>query len=308
MAALVGTAGTAHADDSVTLQGAAFPDDRAFLTYVACSDFFGAAVPPQLRINLGPDAAPIGRRSIGLVPAGAGSAAGPYARFDSLAAATARVSVTAEQGTTGVSYAWYAAPDTPAGHAWSGRADVSVAPGGWHQVDAAGLDYAWTLVDLASGQRVDDGGLAGIADFTAVHGAGPGYVVTGFGCDGHEFNVDAVQAGDAGSVRTYDFEGLQVTTTIAASATEVAAGAPAELTGTVTDTQGRVLGDPLVLEARAPGDPSWQVVEELVVADADGVARVEVRPEATTEYRWVLPESQYADAGASVPLVVTVGR
>jgi hypothetical protein len=304
--AVLGSATASHADDQQVLRGAGFPDDSAFLTYVACDGFFGAASPPQLRINLGPDVAPLGRRSMGFVPAAPGSGAGPYTRLDSLATGSARLSVAAEEGTTGVSYAWYSAPDAPSGKAWSGRADVPVAAGGWRQVDAGTLSYRWTLVDLASRQPVRDGGSASLAGFTAQHGDGPGYVVTGFGCDGQDFNIDAVQAGTPGDVSTFDFEGLQVSTSIGASRQAVRPGRPTVLTGTVTDTAGRVLGDPLVLEARPPGGV-WSVVADLVLAEADGVVRHEVAPDATMEYRWVLPESQYADAGVSLGLLVTVG-
>jgi hypothetical protein len=306
--ALCAPMATAQADDTHVLQGADFPDDSTFLTYVGCADFFGAASPPQLRINLGPAAAPLGRRSMGLVPAAAGSAAGPYARLDSLGSGTVRFSATSVAGTTGVSYVWYAAPDAGPGQAWAGRAEVSVPAGGWRQVDAATLGYSWTLVDLMTRKPVKAAGQATIGAFTTAHGDGPGYVVTGFGCDGNAFNIDALQAGGPGDVSTYDFEGLTVSTAIAATRPQVGPGETTVISGTVTDGDGRVLGDPLVLEARPRGAAGWQVVEELVVPDPDGVARAEVAPETATDYRWVLPESQYADAGVSAPLTVAVSR
>jgi hypothetical protein len=270
-----------------------------FLTYVPCGSFFGSAAAPQLRINLGPGVAPLGRRSFGLVPSGPGSASGPFVALDSVARQSATVAVNAQAGTTGASYVWISTPDAPAGQAWSGRADISAAAG-WQDVDSASLTYTWTRYSVTTGQPVADGGRATAREFTDAHGDGPGYAVLGFGCDGHAFNVDAVRGGGT----TYDFEGIDVTTSISASDVSVPAGGKAVIRGTVRDLSGRITGDPLVLQARAPGTDTWRTLEADVLADGDGVARSQVVVEETTEYRWFRPQSQYADSGSTDPVLV----
>ena len=73
----------------------------------------------------------------------------------------------------------------------------------------------------------------------------------------------------------------------------------------MTDPGGRVTGDPLVLESRAPGG-EWTSTGRTVLGDAGGVARIDVPVTETTEFRWHRPESQYADEGWSDPVTVTV--
>lgn len=293
----------AGAAGSRTVSGAATGDADVYLTYVACDDLFGTAAAPQSRINLGPYSAPLGRRSLGLVPAGAGSAAGPYSSIRSLAAIDASVSVAATGGSQGVSWILAVTQGSPVGTAWRGRATVSVPAGQWQQVSASGLAYSWTMVDLASGASVDDAGTATPAEFAAAHGDGTGFVVTGLGCDGKAFNLDAVH----GSGSTFDFEGVSLSTAMAAGRQQAASGDEVELTGRVTDGSGRLTGDRLVLEARAPGD-AWAPVGPPVVAGRDGVARVSVPVTETTEFRWHRPEGQYADEGWSDAVTVTVAQ
>ena len=96
-------AAPAQAQETRTLTGPATGDQGVFLTYVACSGLFGQATAPVPRINLGPYAAPLGRRSLGLVPTGTGTASGPYVRFDSLTSLDTSVSVAATGGASGVS-------------------------------------------------------------------------------------------------------------------------------------------------------------------------------------------------------------
>lgn len=299
------TVSPAHADDLQVLRGTGFPTADARLAYVGCQSFHGPAAPPQLRINLGPGAAPLGRRSFGLVPAGPGTATGAYVRLDSMATGTAVVPVHAAEGTEGVSWAWVRTADAPGDRAWLGRAAVLVPAGGWHRVDAATLTYSWTLVDLRTGASVQAGPPATLAGLTAAHGDGPGYAVTGLGCDGHTFNVDGVRAGDVGDVTTFDLEGMDLTTVAAASSDVVAPGEAVELTATVLDAGGRPTGDLVVLQSRTLGG-AWQGQGEPVAADAGGVARVTVHPAETTDYRWFRPEGEYADEGWSPPVRVTV--
>ena len=78
---LVGLAPAASADGVTVRSGPGSAADGMFLTYLGCDSFFAAATPPRTRVNLGPGAAPLGRRSFGLVPAGPGTASGPYVPF-----------------------------------------------------------------------------------------------------------------------------------------------------------------------------------------------------------------------------------
>ncbi len=297
------TAGVAHADEgavtTMTSPGSAL--DGMYLTYVGCAAFDAAAVAPTTRINLGPAQAPLGLRSFGLVPRGTGSAAGPTISFLSLGALGAGLAVRAEAGTSGTSYIWVTAPDTPPGQAWRGRAALSVAPATWQRVDNARLTYEWQQVDVSTGQVMASESSTP-TDFVTRHGDGPGYVVTGFGCDGHAFNLDAV----SGNGRTWDFEGLSLTTSIVASATKVASGQELFFAGTVSDHLGRITGDPLILQARAPGQAQWTDMSPLTYTDPDGTSQAQVTATRTQEYRWLRPQSQYADEGATDPVLVTV--
>ncbi len=300
--AVVGV-GPAGADGARTLTGPVTGDADVFMTYVGCDSIFGSAVAPQSRLNLGPYSAPLGRRSLGLVPVGTGSASGPRAAFGSLAAVDSSVSVAATGGSQGVAHLIAVTPTNPTGTAWSGRAAIAVPPGSWTTVSAAALTYEWALVDLASGAPLAPAGSATPAAFASEHGDGAGLVVTGFGCDGKPFNLDAVRA----SGSTFDFEGIALTTTMAAERLDGGEGGQVAITGRVTDGSGRVTGDPLVLESRAPGG-TWAPVGEIVLADRQGLARVVVPVSETTEFRWHRPESQYADEGWSDPVTVTVTR
>lgn len=284
-----------------TMTGPGSQLDGMFLTYVGCDSLDGAVSAPSTRINRGPGVAPLGRRSFGLVPSATGTASGPAISFLSLAALGAGVDVRAESGTTGASYIWVTALDAPAGHAWRGRAPLTVPPATWQHIDTATVPHEWQLVDLTTGMAmaVESGTPA---DFARRHGDGAGYVVTGFGCDGQAFNVDAV----TGNGRVWDFEGLAVTTSIVPSARQLVAGDRLEVAGSVTDPRGRVMGDPLVLQSRIPGATEWTDVSPLTYTGPDGASRATVTVEQTAEYRWLRPESEYADAGASEPVLVTV--
>jgi hypothetical protein len=294
-------AAPAQADGARTINGPATGDVDVFLTYVGCDGLLGATTAPQSRLNLGPYTAPLGRRSLGLVPTGPGTASGPYAGFDSLSGIDTTLSVAATGGTLGVSYVVVVTPTSPPGTAWSGRASTSVPAGSWETVSAASLTYDWSLVDLTTQAPLSAAGSATPAAFAAEHGDGPGFSVTGFGCDARPFNLDAVHA----SGSTFDFEGLDLATSVALDRSQVAAGEEVTVTGRVTDAGGRLTGDPLVLESRTP-DGQWAPVDQAVLADAQGVARAVVPVTETTEFRWHRPEGQYADEGWSEPVTVTV--
>ncbi|KRE96031.1 hypothetical protein ASG76_02995 [Nocardioides sp. Soil774] len=295
------SAAPAQADGTRTVDGPATGDADVFMTYVGCESLLGATTAPRSRLNLGPYAAPLGRRSLGLVPSGPGTASGPYTGFESLSALDTTLSVAATGGTSGVSYVVVVTPTSPPGTAWSGRASTSVPAGAWMTVSAADLTYDWSLVDLATQSPLSPAGSATTTAFIAEHGDGAGFAVTGFGCDARAFNLDAVRA----SGSTFDFEGLALTTTVALDRSQVAAGDQVTVTGRVTDGAGRLTGDPLVLESRAPGG-QWAPLGTAVLADAQGVARVVVPVTETTELRWHRPEGQYADEGWSEPVTVTV--
>lgn len=299
--AALGAAPAQAADGAQRLSGPGTGDPDVFLTYVGCDTLFGAAQPPQSRLNLGPYTAPMGRRSLGLVPPAPGTASGPFTRFASLASLDSSVAVASTSGSQGVSYVMAITSDNVPGTAWRGRAALSAPAGSWTTVSTAATTYDWTLVDLTTLASLGSPETATTAAFAARHGDGAGFAVTGFGCDGSPFNVDAVR----GSGSTFDWEGTTLATGVAVDRTAVDAGQSVSLTGRVTDPGGRVTGDPLVLESRRPGG-DWAAVGDLVLGGPDGLARVDVPVTETTEFRWHRPESQYADEGWSDAVTVTV--
>lgn len=288
----------ALADSTVVVPGLAFPSSDTYLTYFGCVDLYHADTrSPQVRI--GRDAAPAGRRSFGLRMPGTGTAAGPVRRVDSVAGTTvAGFAARADQGGTGVAYVWYAPAGLQPGQAWAGRADLQ-AGAGWQFADTRTPSYAWTLYDTASGAVVADGGRATVAEFTAANGDGPGYLLAGFGCDGQPFVIDALRYGAPGTVTTYDLEGIVLTTSMQASRAQVVPGGEVTLTGAARDGSGAVVGSSLVLEAKAAGQRAFTPVAGTLLPGPDGTVTAVVAPEATTEYRWYLPESGLADAAYS---------
>ncbi len=291
----------ADGGSSTTMTGPGSALDGMYLTYVGCDAIGDAASAPGTRINLGPGAAPLGRRSFGLVPAGAGTASGPTISFLSLASLGSGLDVRSESGTTGASYIWVTALDAPPGHAWRGRASLTVPPATWQHIDTATVPYEWQLIDLSTGMAMAVESSTP-AEFTGRHGDGAGFVVTGFGCDGNAFNIDAI----TGNGRVWDFEGLSLATSITASAPAVGSGDQVRIAGSVSDGTGRITGDPLVLQSRVPGTDAWTDASPLTYMGPDGSSRASVTVTETREFRWLRPESQYADAGASDPVLVTV--
>ena len=289
----------AMADDTVVVPGLAFPSSDTYLTYFGCVDLYHADTrSPQVRI--GRDATvPAGRRSFGLRMPGTGTAAGPVRRVDSVAGTTvAGFAARADHGGAGVAYVWYAPAGLQPGQAWAGRADLRTGPV-WQFVDSRAPAYAWTLYDTATGAVVADGGSATVADFTAEHGDGPGYLLAGFGCDGQPFTIDALRFGAPGQVTTYDLEGIVLTATMHAARDQVVPGTEVELTGAAVDLAGARVGSSLVLEARAAGERAFTPVGGPLLPGPDGTVTAVVAPEVTTEYRWLLPESGLADAAYS---------
>lgn len=300
-ALLTVSAAPALADSTVVVPGVAFPDDSTYLTYFGCQDLYHADTRgPQVRIGTGDVAS--GSRSVGVRMPGLGTAAGPVHRVDSIGGTTvAGLSARADGPAAGVAYVWYVAADLLPGETWAGRADLTAGPG-WSVVDTTAPTYTWTRYDAASGAVREDAGSHTIAEFTSAHGDGPGYLLAGFGCDGTDVAIDALRYGAPGAVTTYDLEGVPLSTTITAS--EPAPDGTVTVTGTTVSPWGTPMGSTLVLEARGPGQADFAPVGDPVLPAADGTVSTVVTPEATTEYRWVRPETGYADAGASPVLQV----
>lgn len=298
----------ALADSTVVVPGLSFPSSDTYLTYFGCVDLYHADTrSPQVRIGRGEAGAPAGARSFGLRMPGTGTASGPVRRVESVAGTTvAGFSARADAGSAGVAYVWFVTPGLAPGQAWAGRADLAVGTA-WQQVDSAGASYTWTRYQAASGEVLEQAGPATIAEFTAVHGDGPGYLLAGLGCDGQEFSLDALRFGSPGAVTTYDLEGISVSTSISASRTSVGAGDEVTLTGTTVDAGGVPVGASLVLQARPAGAAEFHdVAGGLVHAAPGGSASISVRPETTTAYRWHAPATGYADEGWSEPVLVEV--
>jgi hypothetical protein len=298
----------ALADSTVVVPGLAFPSSDTYLTYFGCVDLYHADTrSPQVRIGHGDRAVPAGVRSFDLRMPGTGTASGPVHRVESVAATTvAGFSARSDSGGAGVAYVWFVSPGLAPGQTWAGRADLQVGEG-WQQVDAAGATYSWTRYEAATGEVLEEAGSATVAEFTAEHGDGPGYLLAGLGCDGQEFSLDALRFGSPGAVTTYDLEGISVTTSIRASRPRVAAGGDVTLTGTTVDGSGVPVGATLVLEARPEGAVGFSPVPGgMVHADPDGHASLTVNPDVTTTYRWARPGTGYADPGHSAEVTVEV--
>ena len=312
--ALLATAAAPAYADEVVLPGPSFPDARTRVTYVSCGAFLEPdARPPLLRLNRGPAQLPAGERSLGVLPASSGTATGPLHLVPSVASASLSLWVHGRDarppgeegsgrtaGARGVAYAWLGGADAPAGHAWRGFADLQ-APVGWTRVEVGELTLTWTLVDLGADQVAGGGGSATLAEFVDQHGDGPGLLMAGFGCDGEDFSLDAITVSAGGGPRTYDLEGLPLTTTISSEETEAGA---TELRGVTSGPDDEPVGEALVLESAPAGSTEFEAVDDPIAADDDGVVSVEVDPEVDTAYRWRMPEVEYAEGHVSDSVTV----
>jgi hypothetical protein len=300
---------TASADEVVVVPGTSFPAGNTYLSWFGCAGLFGPApAGPSSTVGVDPQA-PLGGRATRLDMSGAGHAAGPVTQVDRVAGATWSMWVRPAAGGQGVAHVWYVSAELGAGEVWSGRADLTAAAGRWQQVRPAGAGFTWTRTVAATGEVLEQAGSATLAGFTQAHGDGPGYLMAGFGCDAAPFTLDAVAAGDPGTVTTYDLEGFPVTTTIAASRAAVAPGAEVTVRGVTLDGGQQATGAPLVLESKPRGAAGFAPVGPAPSAPGPG-GRVEmtVSPDTTTAYRWFQPATGYADAGWSPRTVVRVGR
>lgn len=306
--AVLGVPVAAHADETVVVPGTAFPTSSTYLTYFGCVDLFQADTRgPLVRVTRDA-AAPLGRRATALEPPGAGTAAGPVSLVGSVDEATSSMSVRAAAGSSGVGYVWYVAPGMVPGEVWAGRADLITTTTGWQQIDAAAASYDWSRVEAATGAVLERAGVAGIDDFTAEHGDGPGYLMAGLGCDGQAFGVDALRVGTPGSVTTYDLEGSPVSTSITSSRQRISGGDDVILGATSVDAAGQAMGSAVVLEARPEGAAGFRPVTDAVLAGPDGSVATTVAPEVTTDYRWFFAERAYADAHWSPAVRVVVDQ
>ena len=296
----------AHADETVVVPGTAFPSSSTYLTYFGCVDLFHADTRgPLVRVTRD-DAAPLGRRATGLALPGAGTAAGSVSLVGSIADATSSMAVRAAAGSTGVAYVWYLSAGMQPGEVWAGRADLTATTDGWQQIDATAASYDWSRLEAATGAVREHAGTATIDDFAAAHGDGPGYLMSGLGCDGRAFDVDALRVGPPGAVTTYDLEGWSVSTSITASHDKISFGDPVTLAAASVDPAGEAMGSALVLEARPQGAADFSPVTGPVLAGPDGLVTTTVSPEVTTDYRWFFAERAYADAHWSPTVHVVV--
>ncbi len=264
------TAPTQHS--TVVVRGLAFPEGRAMrLGLVGCDNVYErVAESPQAMIGAGPGSAPAGERVLRYDLVG-GNALGPLSYVSSVALTqSAGLTAYAEQGTTGVVWAGYQEPaDRHTGRVWFGRAEVVVPPGQWTRIEATDLTYSWSKWDMYAqapvADGVDDGADEGadegaaeepvpdgtLADMVLRHrGDGAGFVMTGLGCDGNEFAIDALRLHTAGTATTYDIEGLETSVGMPPPPVRRAeAGQPVELRGTLVDSTGA----PLSGVTHAPG-------------------------------------------------------
>ena len=150
----------AYADDTVVVQGTAFPDPaRAQLSLVGCADLYQRADEALVpRIGRGPGAAPAGSRSLGFDLAGGNAVGALFTVGSMLSTTTASLAVNADRRSTGVAYAGYQEPaDAGTSLLWLGRSDLVTPGGAWQTVEATGRSYTWAKYDMASRQLVAPG-------------------------------------------------------------------------------------------------------------------------------------------------------
>ncbi|WP_298519474.1 hypothetical protein [uncultured Nocardioides sp.] len=312
MSSLVGLAAPAYADDTVVVQGTAFPDPaRANLSLVGCDLYQRSDEQLAPMIGRGPGAAPAGARSLGFDLAGGNAVGALFTVGSVLGTTTASIAVNAVGRASGVAYAGYQEPaDRGTSYLWLGRSELTTPGGAWQTVEATTRSYLWTKYDMTTRQPV----LAGsgvpttVALMAAQHGGdGPGVFTIGFGCDGTPFSMDALRVGGPGSVTTYDVEGLRTQVTISAQTDKaVEPGDAVTLTGTLeTGTGDPVPHATMLLEQRTAGSDTWKPVLVASVGP-QGSVRAEVKPEVRTFYRWRFVDRPLAEGSTSMPLVLDV--
>jgi hypothetical protein len=306
---VVGLAAPAYADQTVTVQGTAFPDPAvANLSFVGCGDLYQRTDEPlEPTIGLGPGVARAGTRSLGWDLAGGNAVGAVYPVASMLSTTTASIAVNAADQATGVAYAGYQAPaDAGTSMLWIGRAELATPGGAWQTIDATGRLYTWTEYDMTTRTEVGraDDVPSTVAAFAAAHGGdGPGLYTIGFGCDGTPFSMDALEVGGGNEVTTYDVEGLRTSVTIDAVRTQ--SRGEVTITGRLrTGTGDPVPNATMILERRAPGSQVWTPVQ--VAEVQDGAVRATVPGDEPGYYRWRFVERPLAEGSASVPLLLDV--
>ena len=199
----------ALADDTVTVHGTDFPDQRAAqLTLVGCESLYQRStefLQPYISRHTR-----LGTRSLKYDLSG-GNAIGTLSYVDSMAdTSVAGLQYYSRAGAQGVAYAGFQRRDADGYELWVGRAEL-VSGGGWQPVDATSLTYTWAEFDMLTSQPTGETatGPATVADFAEDNGGdGAGFYMVGFGCDGSPFYMDGWRVGAPGSTTTYDLEGF----------------------------------------------------------------------------------------------------
>jgi hypothetical protein len=301
----------ALADDTVTVHGTAFPDERAAqLTLVGCESLYQRSTELlQPYISRGPGSpgnSAMGERSLKYDLAG-GNAIGTLSYVDSMARTSAAgLQVYARPGAQGVAYAGYQSPDADGYLLWIGRASLS-ATGSWQQIDATALSYTWAEYDMQTGAATGKtAGTATVASFAAANGGdGAGFYMVGFGCDGVPFYMDAWRVGAPGTTTTYDLEALTSHLTMNGSTHSIDPGGEVTISGSVRDGTGRrLVRGTMILEAKAVGTSSFLPVRVVDAATAD--PSVTLVPEESTIYRWRFADRPLATGSVSPEFRVDV--
>lgn len=300
---VVGTAAPSYADDTVTVQGTAFPDPaRAALSLVGCADLY-QRTDEQLVPTIGrdPGPPPAGTRSLGWDLAGGNAVGALFPTASMLGTTTASLAVDAAGRARGVAYAGYQEPaDAGTTLLWLGRSELVTPGGAWQTIEAATRSYTWTKYDMATHQPVSPGpGVpTTVPAFAAAHGGdGPGVYTIGFGCDGTPFSMDQLRVGPPGEVTTYDVEALRTSVTISTTRGP-GRGGPVTVEGLLrTGTGDPVPNATMILERRLPDSARWRPV---LVADVEhGRALATVPGDERASYRWRFVERPLAEGSVS---------
>lgn len=297
----------ALADDTVTVHGIYFPDQRAAqLTLVGCESLYQRRtefLQPYISRNTR-----LGTRSLKYDLTG-GNAIGTLSYVDSMATTVAGLQYDADPGAQGVAYAGFQRKDADGYQLWIGRAPV-VSGGGWQPVDATSLTYTWAEFDMQTSQPTGETAAAPatVADFAAANGGdGAGFYMVGFGCDGSPFRMDGWRVGAPGSTTTYDLEGFTTQLTMRGSAHRIDAGESVTLNGSVRDgADRRLVRGTMILEAKPVGAASFLPVTVVDAAATD--PSIIVSPTKSTIYRWRFADRPLATGSVSAQFRVDVER
>lgn len=298
----------ALADDTVTVHGTDFPDQRAAqLTLVGCESLYQRSTEIlQPYISRGPGRPALGSRSLKYDLAG-GNAIGTLSYVDSMAGTTAAgLQIYARPGAQGVAYAGFQSSDADGYKLWVGRSSLSAA-GSWQQIDATALSYTWAEFDMQTGAATGETAeTATVAGFAAGHGGdGAGFYMVGFGCDGAPFYMDGWRVGAPGTTTTYDLEALTSHLTMNGSTHSIDPGDEVTIKGSVRDGTGRrLVRGTMILEAKPVGAASFLPVRVVDAASTD--PSVTVAPEESTIYRWRFADRPLATGSVSKEFRVDV--